>query len=148
MKHHPQIREAQPQIIRIPDVVVSFDRSKQTVSDPTYEEQLLEWIGMVTLDSPRIRPDSVDRYLSRYDLPTPFDAEESTSPTPQTLVRLRWHGFASSQFVLRTWLIPKAGLGDHWFALSAAAFGNTSYTVVCAGGRDVLLWECGQDQCR
>jgi ribonuclease P/MRP protein subunit RPP40 len=122
---------------------VPIDRSKQAISDRAYEEQLLEWIGMVTLDSPHVCPNSIDRYLCRYDLPKALDAEESPSPKPQSLIRLRWHGFASANFVLRTWLVPKATLGDHWFTLSAAAFGNTSYTILCAGGRDVMVWECG-----
>jgi len=108
-----------------------------------YEEQLLEWIGMVNMDSPRLRPNSIDRYLCRYDLPEAFDTDDSIALKSQNLVRISWHGFASAKFVLQAWLIPKAALGDYWFAMSASTFGDTSYTILCAGGRDVLLWECG-----
>jgi ribonuclease P/MRP protein subunit RPP40 len=141
-QHHPQIREVKPQVTQMSDVVVPMNRSKKALSDPLYEEQLLEWIGMASMDSPRVQPNSIDSYLCRYDLPEDFDAEDTTFHNPQSLVHLRWHGLASSNFVLRTWLIPKAALGEHWFALSAADFGETSYTILCAGGRDVMIWEC------
>jgi ribonuclease P/MRP protein subunit RPP40 len=134
-----------PEITQIPDIIVPLNRSEQAMLDPTYEEQLLEWVGMVVLNSPRVRSDSIDRYLCRYDLPEASHAEKSPPPKAQSLVRLRWKGFSSANFVVRTWLIPKVALqlGDHWYALSAATFGNASYTVLCAGSRDVLVWECG-----
>jgi hypothetical protein len=121
---------------------VPINCSQEIVSDPLYEEQLLEWIGMASMDSPRVQPNSIDRYLCRYDLPESFDAEDSIAHQPQSLIHLRWHGLATSKFILGTWLVPKAALEDHWFALSAAGFGETSYTVLCAGGRNVMIWEC------
>jgi ribonuclease P/MRP protein subunit RPP40 len=124
------------------NIVVPINNSTEAISDAIYEEQLLEWIGMVTLGSPRVRPNSIDRYLCRYDLPEAFDMENSIPPKPQSLVRLRWHGFAPANFVLRTWLVPKAALGEHWFAMHATAFGEASYAILCAKRRDVLLWQC------
>jgi len=130
-------------ITRIPGVVVPIVNSRTSTSDATYEEQMLEWLGMVTLDSPRIRGNEVDRYLCRYDLPEAFDIEGTDAPEPQSLVRLRWHGLASASFILSTWLIPKAVLGQHWFAMNVRAFNDKSYSILCSGGRNVLLWECG-----
>jgi ribonuclease P/MRP protein subunit RPP40 len=141
--HHPILYDIQPEITKLPDVIVPIINSEESISDPMYEEQLLEWLGMVSLESPRLRPGSIDRYLCRYDLPEEFESEDMAALAPQNLVRLRWHGFAPSKFILNTWLIPKAALKEHWFALSASTFADTSYSIFCSGGRNVLLWECG-----
>jgi ribonuclease P/MRP protein subunit RPP40 len=142
-QHHPTLFTVKPEITKMPGIIVPINNSKDAISDPTYEEQLLEWFGMVNLDSPRIRPDTIDRYLCRYDLPEAFEPEGMSEAETQNLVRLRWRGFAPSTFILAMWLIPKAALEEHWFALSASTFQDASYSILCSGGRSVLLWECG-----
>ncbi|QDS74428.1 hypothetical protein FKW77_006121 [Venturia effusa] len=144
IQHHPQIKVAQPQISQLPDVVVPFDTdNKERIVDPIYEEELLEWIGLATMGSPRInRQDDIDRFLCRYDLPEAFSDEDQADTIPQNLVHLRWHGFASAKFVRDVWLVVKAAGTKEWFAMSASTFENEAYTVLCPGDRDVLLWEC------
>jgi ribonuclease P/MRP protein subunit RPP40 len=146
-KHHPQIKVAQPKISRVSDVIVPFDiGNKEIMADPIYEEELLEWIGLATMDSPRIgNKDDIDRFLCRYELPEAFSAEDQADATPQTLIHLRWHGFASPKFVREIWLVAKAAWGKNWFAMSASTFEDETYTVLCPGDRDVLLWECAQE---
>ncbi|KAE9979322.1 hypothetical protein EG328_000967 [Venturia inaequalis] len=144
IKHHPQIKAAQPQISQLPDAIVPFDiDSKECIADPIYEEELLEWIGLAALDSPRIsRKDDIDRFYCRYDLPEAFSEEHQADTNPQNLVHLRWHGFASAKFVREIWLVAKAAGAQEWFAMSASTFEDQSYTIFCPGDRDVLLWEC------
>jgi ribonucleases P/MRP protein subunit RPP40 len=143
MKHHPQIKVAQQQIGHMSDVVVPIVYNKKIIADPLYEEQLLEWLGLVSIESPRVRQkDDIDRYLCRYDAPEAFMAEDQMDAVPQTVIHLRWHGFAAAKFIQGIWLVAKAAAGKHWFTLSASTFANESYTALCIGDRDVLLWEC------
>lgn len=117
--------------------------NKERITDPVYEEELLEWIGLATMDSPRInRKDDIDRFLCRYNLPEAFSEEDRADAIPQNLVHLRWHGFASAKFVRDIFLLVKAVAAKEWFAMSASTFEDESYTIFCPGDRDVLLWEC------
>ena len=53
-----------------------------------------EWLGLVSLQSPRIREDDeIDPYLSRYSVPDLESAE------PANLVTLRWSGFIPSHWI-------------------------------------------------
>lgn len=143
-KHHPQIKVAQPKISQLTNVIVPFDvDNKERIADPIYEEELLEWIGLATMDSPRITlKDDIDRFLCRYDLPEAFSEEDRADAMPQNLAHLRWHGFASAKFVRDIWLVVRAAGAKNWFAMSASTFEDDSYTILCPGDRDVLLWEC------
>lgn len=117
--------------------------NKERITDPVYEEELLEWIGLATMESPRInRKDDIDRFLCRYNLPEAFSEEDRADAIPQNLVHLRWHGFASAKFVRDIFLLVKAVAAKEWFAMSASTFEDESYTIFCPGDRDVLLWEC------
>lgn len=58
---------------------------------------LAEWLALVQMDSPRVKEDDIDPYLSRYAVP---DAEE----TRVDLVSLKWHGFISCHWALRVFL--------------------------------------------
>ena len=56
--------------------------------------ELLEWVGMLALRSPRIQPgSSVDPFLCRYVVPG--HGEAST----RQLVCLKWRGFMPAEFV-------------------------------------------------
>ena len=128
------------------NIVPPFVPSMEAIRDPIFEDQLLEWIGLLILGSPRIcQADDIDSYLCRYSLPEAFVSYEETKREPHTVVNLRWHGFSSPRFVQYLWSIMKPAIADHedqWFALSAATFENSSYTVLCPGGGEILLWEC------
>jgi ribonuclease P/MRP protein subunit RPP40 len=143
-EHYPQVKVVQPIVSHLSDLIVPFDVDhKDIIADPVYEEELLEWIGLATMDSPRIgNKDDIDRFLCRYDLSESFSAEDQEEAIPQNLVRLRWHGFASAKFVREIWLAARAAGEKKWFAMSVSTFEDESYTVLCPGDRDVLLWEC------
>jgi len=143
---HPQIKELKPAISRVADTVPPFVNDEETVHDPLYEEQLFEWLGLVALNSPRIsQSDTVDSYLCRYALPDAFDAMEDSALNTQSIVHLRWHGFASSIFVRHLWIIMRMALkekSNSWFSLGASTFEGTSFTTLCYDGKSVMLWEC------
>jgi ribonuclease P/MRP protein subunit RPP40 len=150
--------QLKPSISRLIGAVPPFVHDEQTLQDQLYEEQLLEWLGLVTLSSPRISEcENIDRYLCKYALPEAFEDE---SKKPQSLVHIRWHGFASNIFIRHIWLIlshatrerddpwyaaERKGLdekGVTWFSLSARTFEDTSFTALCNDHKSVLLWEC------
>jgi ribonuclease P/MRP protein subunit RPP40 len=142
----PQIQELKPTISRMKDTTPPFvHNDEDTIHDPLYEEQLLEWLGLITLNSPRvIQSDSIDSYLCRYVPPEAFDPEDKFAPKPQSLVHLRWHGFASSIFVRHLWLILRTALrekGGAWISLGASTFEGTGFTTLCYDGKNVLVWE-------
>jgi ribonuclease P/MRP protein subunit RPP40 len=143
---HPQVEQLKSTISRLSDIVPPFVREEEAAHDPLYEEQLLEWIGLVTLGSTRIgQIDTIDSYLCRYALPEAFEPDDKSVPQAQNLVQLRWHGFASALFVRHIWLILRTAIAenaDQWFALSANALDNTSFTVLCHDGESLMLWEC------
>jgi ribonuclease P/MRP protein subunit RPP40 len=120
-----------------------FVQDTDVIEDQLYMEQLLEWLGLITLESPRTTStDTIDSYLCRYALPEAFDSENAPE---QNLVHVRWHGFTSHNFARHIWLIMRAattGKSDSWFSLSGKAFGGISFTTLCHDGQNVLLWEC------
>lgn len=57
---------------------------------------LSEWLAMISIESPRVSADDdVDPYLSRYSVPDVDNAK------PSELVSLKWHGFASSKWIMQ-----------------------------------------------
>ncbi|EFX00359.1 ribonuclease p protein subunit [Grosmannia clavigera kw1407] len=81
--------------------------------------ELYEWISLVRLGSPRVRAnDSIDPYLSRYEVPGTI-ADEATAGDVCTI---SWRGFFSPSWVCHTLLdamlaFPSA---KSWFAMSAS----------------------------
>lgn len=64
-----------------------------------YCGSLSEWLAMVQMESPRVsQADDIDPYLSRYVVP---DAEQQAT----SLVSLKWHGFISSYWLMRLFLL-------------------------------------------
>jgi ribonucleases P/MRP protein subunit RPP40 len=141
-QHHPQVLEMKPSVRRIANAVVPIMRSRDVISDPTYQEQLLEWLGLVFIDSPRIRADDdIDPYLCRYQLPESLgNGYQDTEP--RELVHVRWQGLLTSQFVTELLLLSRRSGGKNWMALAANDFEGTAYTVMCLDEREVLSWEC------
>ncbi|KAJ5138635.1 Ribonuclease P Rpp40 [Penicillium bovifimosum] len=87
-----------------------------------YCGSLSEWIAMVQMNSPRVSADdNIDPYLSRYAVP---DADESRA---LDLVKLKWHGLISSQWVMQLFLNLLQNTktsNSSWFVLAAAALGK------------------------
>jgi ribonuclease P/MRP protein subunit RPP40 len=103
-----------------------------------YQEQLLEWIGLILIDSLRIqRDDQIDPYLCRYELPEAFEATISTKV--ENLTHLRWHGLVPSRFLREVLQILEPGLNNEWFVIGSKGFeGKTCFAL--AKGQDVLYW--------
>ncbi|CAG8236093.1 unnamed protein product [Penicillium salamii] len=99
---------------------------------------LAEWLALVQMDSPRVKEDDIDPYLSRYAVP---DAEE----TRVDLVSLKWHGLISCHWALRVFLQAEHS-NPAWFALAASALGKEAvegrdgFTVLAEGAK-VTCWE-------
>ena len=57
---------------------------------------ILEWLGLVSLQSPRIQShDKIDPYLSRYSVP------EADSAQRASIVTVKWNGFLPGNWVRR-----------------------------------------------
>ena len=102
-QHHPQIIPYAPERVTIPKVLVpqlnlkifSEGADKNTaLRDSCCEIQ--EWLGLVSIDSPRIRADdSIDPYLSRYDVPDREECKELN------LVKVTWRGLIPPAWIIR-----------------------------------------------
>ncbi|KAI9794692.1 MAG: hypothetical protein M1833_007408 [Piccolia ochrophora] len=73
------------------------DNGEEDLRD--YAVDFIEWLGMVSLDSPRISSsDDIDPYLSRYEVPG------GESRTGKALVRVVWRGLLASGWINKLWL--------------------------------------------
>lgn len=165
-KHAPWIHRIEPNTTRMENILMP----KLSTSDlaSLYDEEdalnLLEWLQMVSLDSPRIRQnDNIDPHLSRYEVPDLGHGVASTN-----MVCIRWRGFIPPAFVRALFIAirraafkgKKRASGDSdidmedgtgttnghidaaWFAMHAHAFGGReSWTAMQFAGRDTLVWE-------
>ena len=127
-----------------------FD-SANDLSSPDHAEQFLEWLGLFILESDRILGnDSIDPYLSRYEVPDLRDdvGTEADVPAPTkacNMVKIRWHGFISPAFTTALWMTTWKGLketGGKWAAMNVSCFGSRSYTIYSHGTEETLSWEC------
>ena len=88
-----------PEVVRCENVLVpAFGNTGDTASkDDFFEDWALdvhEWLGLVALQSPRIRTDDeIDSYLSRYSVP------ECDSAVASDLIILKWTGFIPALWV-------------------------------------------------
>jgi ribonuclease P/MRP protein subunit RPP40 len=125
------------------DIVVPLTQSHNALADMDYQEELLEWLGLVLIGSPRIsKGDKVDPYLCRYELPQSFLSENRTvSPLPEVVVHLRWRGLLPSAFVLKILWTVKEGQAGSWFALNGVSFEGNAYTILFGKEAEVLVWE-------
>lgn len=68
------------------------DRISSTEGENALDLQ--EWLGMITLNSPRIEAaDAIDPFLSLYQVPQAHDAKVGD------VVRVRWKGFLPATWV-------------------------------------------------
>lgn len=115
--------------------------------DSAAAEDLLEYLSLITLNSPRIyADDSVDPYLSRYRVPDPFPGvEDGAAVEARDLVSLNWKGFASPKFLMKIWMLArKERKEDWWISMTGSQFGGGFYTVLESGEGEgeVLCWQC------
>ncbi|KAF2264476.1 hypothetical protein CC78DRAFT_494908 [Lojkania enalia] len=159
-KHHPYVQTTRPMPVVFERIIVP-DLTLADLSQ-LYEQEnslaLVEWLHLISLESPRIRSDDkIDSFLSRYEVPN-FGSGAST----KNMVHVRWNGFIPPNFVQSLFLlVSKHGLkvakaeqdGEggtknqqegRWFAMTAKAFAGYGgcYTTVQFAGRETLTWEC------
>lgn len=137
--------------------------------DPIQSTELLEWISLAILGSPRITADDMmDSYLCRYSVPScslhvgersPGSEEEEQQEklSSQQISNFRWRGLVHPGFVMRVVLAALKASGgnssssgggertdgeDHhqWMAMSAAGFDGEGYTVLIHDG-ECVTWE-------
>ena len=104
--HQPQVIQCDPVTIHHPHFLVpplgKIDTNENGREEDLREDcdALSEWLAMVALDSPRLSADdSVDPYLSRYDVPS---AEEAAATG---LISLKWHGLITSQWIVQLFVL-------------------------------------------
>ncbi|KAL9094288.1 MAG: hypothetical protein Q9165_003428 [Trypethelium subeluteriae] len=141
-KHHPFQETVKLEVNHIERTRIPTFFPAAGLQDYEYAAELLEWLGLALLDSPRIRADdAIDPYLSRYVIPVAQDAEgKEAGVGTRNLVNLKWHGFIPSSFVEKLFMKARRQAGQDWFALSVCGFQDGGYSVLHAG-RDVLTWE-------
>ena len=60
---------------------------------------ILEWLGMVALQSPRVaEADGIDPFLARYAIPGGIDDAQV-----RHVVRVRWRGFIGVEWMEKIW---------------------------------------------
>lgn len=97
MKHRPIFRTCQPEITILASILVPpLDPSEQNLVEEfeEYAVGLSEWVGLVALNSSRTQAsDSIDAYLSRYEVPSRDLARETN------LIRVRWNGLLPNKWI-------------------------------------------------
>ena len=141
-KHHPFQEIVKPETHRTQNVRVPVFVPSTGLDDYEYAAEILEWVGLAMLDSPRVcADDSIDSYLSRYRVPVALDAEGKEMDVSTTdLVIVRWRGFMPSSFAESLFTKVRRETGEKWFALSVCGFQDEGYSIVNSG-REVLTWE-------
>jgi ribonuclease P/MRP protein subunit RPP40 len=159
-KHAPWIYKIEPTVVKMPGT-----RCPKLVGGKLadlYDEEealsMLEYIQLVSLQSPRIRADDdIDPHLSRYEVP-----DVGAGLVTRDMVCVRWKGFMPPAFVQNVFLSARRdglksgrkangelevemevdGAEEPWFALSAQGFGGRrSWTSMQFKGRETLTWE-------
>lgn len=145
MIHDGPIGAFQPKVFELGCAGVTMDEiatpvfpDSLTSDDLISATELLEWLSLVSLASPRVQEtDQVDPILSRYRTPQ-FD--DRVTLGMQALKRYRWHGFIPAPYILQVLFASFKSTGDKWFALSATSFTNEAYTILKIGNR-LFAWE-------
>ena len=135
--HEPVHQTLEPEITHHKDILVP--PLHEVVSTGQVDEddvvEILEWLGLVTLESPRVKSyDSIDPFLARYQAP------QHELAAPGNLVAIRWRGFILGGWVRRLFVECLGSMRnekDAWFALSGYSFRTEAvnpsdgYTILC-----------------
>ncbi|KAF2171285.1 hypothetical protein M409DRAFT_63630 [Zasmidium cellare ATCC 36951] len=134
----PLERNVRPAVSALEDVLVPAFPDEGGIKEEDYAdaEELLEWITLAMLNSPRIRKDDgIDKHFSRYQVPDSFGETET-----QNLSKFRWRGLIPPEFAYKVFLAALKASGDDWVALSAEAFNGETYTILVHKGQSIT-WE-------
>ncbi|KAL6703272.1 hypothetical protein ACN47E_010060 [Coniothyrium glycines] len=165
-KHAPWIHDTIPKARVLQEQLIP-KVSMSTISEVYDKDEslnLLEYLHMLSLESPRLHvDDAIDPHLSRYEVP-----DLGSGIGSGNIVHIRWTGFLSPVFVRQIFLNVRTsvfkskakiqgesdmGVGkensmeeqaaeDQWFAMSAHGFGGqSSWTLMQFARRETLVWE-------
>ena len=101
--HHP-ITKACPMTTKHSEVIAPpltpHTWTEDTPKDAGGDDlELLEWLDLVALESPRIRPnDRVDPFLCQYEVPN------SGKARPTKVTMLSWRGFMPAEWIKKLYL--------------------------------------------
>ncbi|KAK6227597.1 ribonuclease P 40kDa subunit [Colletotrichum tabaci] len=90
-----------------------------------FATETYEWLSLVRLQSPRVESgDTVDPYLSRYQVPGSLDAEAGADAAAHLNVcKITWQGFFTSDWVRSVLIHALVALPSRtWLSLSATSF--------------------------
>lgn len=128
--HQPRIKNVEPKVVGLGDVLVPVFPEELLEEDYADAAELLEWISLALLGSPRIlKDDVVEPVLSRYTVPTAFG-----QPAAESLVRLSWEGLVPSKFAQQIFLAVLKASGSRWAAVNGASFSGEAYTILVTKG--------------
>jgi ribonuclease P/MRP protein subunit RPP40 len=130
-------------------VVPEFPETSQVSKQGDEVVDLLEWISLVAVGSPRIQQgDLVDEIISRYEVPsfsTPLSTDTTntnTTTTTQNLTKTTYTGFMPSSFLSSVFGETLIRSKDSWFAFLVQGFEEGKAVVVLKMGyQTVLSWD-------
>lgn len=141
VEHQPIITTVEPEVSGFANVVVPRFPDEVGERNEDIAEELLEWISLVNMGSPRVRQDDdMDAYLSRYQVPEFTAVSGEISKGVAELTHFRWHGLLPAHFVLKIYLAALKAAGNEWFALTATGFDERTYTIL-QDGKHTMAWE-------
>lgn len=145
---HPTLREVKPTITNMEHGQLTRLPDDRTAIEDEYAEALIEWLGLIWIDSPRLNQgDDIDPFLCRYQSPQRPGPErdDGGAVTKSTkIVHMRWHGFVNQKFMKEMFsAIEHVLTGDQsWIAINVCGFKPISYSTMGISGRQWLSWHC------
>jgi ribonucleases P/MRP protein subunit RPP40 len=134
MKHHPFEHMVKPTVTRFDNTMIPALPPETKVESEDAEE-ILEWISLQMLGSPRVQADDkIDDYLCRYQLSQAQQGHETA------VVMLQWRGFAAPSFSVN--LYRALQNLPEWAAMSVSSLDKRSCTILRIEDHDVLYWVC------
>jgi len=107
--------------------------------DQVYQEELLEWIGLILIDSSRIQSsDTTDPFICRYQLPEAFKSDYEAEDC--TIVHLRWNGFMSSPFIRAVVRTVTSDTVKSWCILGSKGLERQTRFTLCTQDH-ALAWD-------
>ena len=139
-KHAPIVKSVEAKATQMTDVFVPQLPASLQPEDHEAAIELLEWLTLAAVDSPRIRSqDTTDSYLCRHPMTDKPADQLEVSPT-QDLTHVRWHGLIPARRVQEIYLAALKGSGTSWFAIHVYAFNGNAYTIL-QNSQHTMTWE-------
>lgn len=142
-----QVKTEDLEKVLVPDFPPNISKGVDGENDLV---ELLEWISLAALDSPRIQQgDLVDEIISRYEVPTipskPMTDgtdESSNGTTTQSLTKTTITGFLPTSFLASTFREALLQSNGSWFAFLVQGFENgKAFVILKAEDNRALAWD-------